>query len=343
MPAGGSKCVRNRRGGLSRCSGREEKAQGEKLTIFFASDLHGSAICFKKFVNGAKFYGADVLIMGGDLTGKAVVPIAEQPDGSFKSAQTGEEITLKSQDELDEFIKRVNNQGFYPAVMSESEFQAIANDTPAQEKLFKQLVVERVREWADYAAEKLSGTDIPLITSPGNDDFFEIDEVLNKASHIQYHEDEVTELRGYEIVHCGGSTKTPWDTEREYTEEEYEVRFAKILPQVKDMSRCIFNVHVRRTGPSSISARSSTKTSKWCLRWGNPVHLHAGCKALYNAIEQHQPILSVHGHIHEGRGNIKIGNTTCINPGSVYPEGLLQGALVTLQGGEVTGVQLTQG
>ena len=322
---------------------KKKKAEGEKLTIFFASDLHGSAVCFKKFINGAKFYGADVLILGGDLTGKAVLPIAEQEDGTFKGAQLGEEVTLSSVDELDEFIKRVNNQGFYPAVMTEAEFQAMKNDIPAQEKLFKKLVVERVKEWADYAAEKLSGTEIPLITSPGNDDFFEIDEVLHNATRIQYHEEEVTELRGYEILHCGGSTLTPWDTEREYTEAEYETRFAKILPQVKDMSRCIFNVHVPPYGTVIDQCPKLDENLQVVFEMGNPVHLHAGCKALYSAIEEHQPMLGVHGHVHEGRGNIKIGNTTCINPGSVYPEGLLQGALVTLQGGEVAGVQLTQG
>jgi hypothetical protein len=37
------------------------KHQGsdDQRTIFFASDLHGSEVCFKKFVAAAKFYGAD--------------------------------------------------------------------------------------------------------------------------------------------------------------------------------------------------------------------------------------------------------------------------------------------
>jgi Icc-related predicted phosphoesterase len=107
---------------------KKNKKAGEKLTIFFASDLHGSAVCFKKFVNGAQFYGANVLIMGGDLTGKAVIPITEQPDGTFKGFQTGEMVTLNDQDEVDDFVKRVNNQGFYPTVMTEEEFQAVKDD-----------------------------------------------------------------------------------------------------------------------------------------------------------------------------------------------------------------------
>ena len=322
---------------------KKKKSSGEKLVIFFASDLHGSAICFKKFINGAEFYGANCLIMGGDLTGKAVIPITEQPDGSFKGFQLGAEITMKSQDEVDEFIKRVNNQGFYPTVMTEAEFQAIKNDTEAQEKLFKKLVVDRVQEWADFATKKLKGTDIPLITTPGNDDFFEIDEVLNRAPHVQYHEMEVTALRGHEILHCGGSTKTPWDTEREYTEEEYEARFAELVPQVKDMSRCIFNVHVPPHGTVLDRCPKLDDNLQVVFDMGNPVSMHAGCETLTRVIEEQQPMLGIHGHIHEGRGTIKIGKTTCVNPGSVYPEGILQGVLVTLNDGELESAQLTQG
>lgn len=322
---------------------KKRKSRGEKLTIFFATDLHGSAICFKKFVNGAQFYGADVLVMGGDLTGKAVIPITEQEDGTFMGFQTGTNVTLSNQDELDEFVKRVNNQGFYPTIMTEAEYQAIKDDADAQAALFKKLVVERVQEWADYAAEKLKGTEIPLIASPGNDDFFEIDDVLGNASHVQYHEMEITELRGYEMLHCGGSTKTPWDTEREFTEEEYRARFAELVPQVKDMSRCIFNVHVPPYGTVLDRCPKLDENLQVVFDMGNPVSMQAGCQALTDVITDEQPALGIHGHIHEGRGNIKIGRTTCVNPGSVYPEGILQGALVTLGGGEVESVQLTQG
>jgi Icc-related predicted phosphoesterase len=322
---------------------KKKKSTGEELVIFFASDLHGSAVCFKKFVNGANFYGANLLVMGGDLTGKAVIPITEQTDGSFKGFHAGAEVAIESQDELDAFIKRVDNQGFYPTVMTEAEFQAMKNDPEAQDTLFRKLVVDRVQEWADYAEEKLKGTDIPLITTPGNDDFFEIDAVLNRAPNIQYHEMEITEFKGHEILHCGGSTKTPWDTEREYTEEEYEARFAELVPQVKDMNRCIFNVHVPPHGTVLDRCPKLDDNLQVVFDMGNPVSMQAGCKALYKVIEEHQPVLGIHGHIHEGRGNIKIGRTVCVNPGSVYPEGILQGVLVTLSGGEVSGVQLTQG
>jgi len=322
---------------------KKKNGGGEKVTIFFASDLHGSAVCFKKFVNGAKFYGANVLVMGGDLTGKAVIPITEQPDGTYKGFQTGKTIVLKTQSELDEFAKRVNNQGFYPAQMTEAQFQSIKDDADAQHELFKKLVVDRVAEWCDYAGEKLQGTGIPLITSPGNDDFFEIDEVLNNSPHVQYHEMQITDLHGYEVLHCGGSTKTPWDTEREFTEDEYQARFAELVPQVKDMDRCIFNVHVPPYGTVLDRCPKLDEKLQVVFDMGNPVSMHAGSQTLTDIIKERQPLLGLHGHIHEGRGNIKIGRTVCVNPGSVYPEGILQGVLVILQDGEIQGVQLTQG
>lgn len=320
-----------------------KKRSGEDLTIFFASDLHGSTVCFKKFVNGAKFYGANVLVMGGDLTGKAVMPIAEQPDRTYLAYQHGQDVRLKTKEEVDEFIKRVTNMGFYPTVVSEEEFQNLSNDPQGQQALFKKLVVERVREWADYAGEKLKGTEIPLITAPGNDDFWEIDEVLEGSPHVQYHEMQVTEIKGYQMLHCGGSNKTPWDTEREYTEEEYAERFASLIPQVHDMSKCIFNVHVPPHGTVLDTCPKLDENLQVVFEMGNPVQMHAGSTTLHSVIKQEQPLLGLHGHIHEGRGNIKIGKTVCVNPGSVYPEGILQGVLIKLSNGEVKNAQLTQG
>jgi Icc-related predicted phosphoesterase len=318
-------------------------ANGE-VKMFFASDLHGSNICFKKFVNSAKFYSADVLVLGGDLTGKAVIPIAEQPDGTFLAFQHGEQVKIDGKDELDEFVKRQGNIGFYPAVMSEAEYQQLRADPVAQAALFKRLVLERVREWAEIAAEKLKGTEIPLVALPGNDDFEEIDEILTQAPHFDFHEMQVCEFKGgYQMLYCGGSTPTPWDTEREYTEEQYVKRFAELLPQVSDMSRCIFNVHVPPFGTALDACPKLDGNLQVVYEMGLPVQVHAGCQTLIDVIKQHQPLLGLHGHVHEGRAKINIGNTICINPGSVYPEGILQGALITLKDAQVTQANLMQG
>jgi uncharacterized protein len=323
---------------------KKDKAANAEVKIFFASDLHGSNICFKKFVNSAKFYGADVLVLGGDLTGKAVIPIAEQADGTFLAFQHGQSVKIEGRDALDEFVKRQGNMGFYPSVMSEAEYQRLKADPEAQAQLFKQLVLERVREWAAIAAEKLKGTEIPLVAIPGNDDFHEIDEILTAAPHFDFHEMQVCEFKGgYQMLYCGGSTPTPWDTEHEFTEAEFVTRFAALLPQVTDMSRCIFNVHVPPFGTTLDACPKLDQDLQVVYEMGLPVQTHAGCQTLLDIIKEHQPLLGLHGHIHEGRAKINIGRTICINPGSVYPEGILQGAMITLRHDQVAQVNLTQG
>ena len=317
---------------------------GGKVTIFFASDLHGSNICFKKFINAAEFYKANVLVMGGDMTGKAVLPLCEQSDGTHLAFAAGETVALKTKEEVDAYIKRAGNMGFYPTVISEGEYSRLRDDEHMRHELFKKLVVDRVREWCAYAGEKLAGKDVPFITAPGNDDFYEIDEVMRQSPHVQFHEMEVTPLRDdYQMLHCGGSNKTPWDTEREYSEDEYDKRFAELIPQVGDMKRCIFNVHVPPHGTVLDQCPKLDDHLQVVYEMGNPVQMHAGSTSVLDAIKKHQPLVGIHGHIHEGRGNIKIGQTVCINPGSVYPEGILQGALITLEGGAVKNVTLTQG
>jgi Icc-related predicted phosphoesterase len=322
---------------------KRNKTGCENVVIFFASDLHGSNVCFRKFVNAVQFYGANVLVMGGDMTGKAVLPITEQPDRSFLGFQAGSTVKLTSQEEVDAFVKRAGDMGFYPVVLSENEYRRLRDDEHMRHELFKKLVVERVQEWCSFAEQKLTGKDVPLITSPGNDDFVEIDEVLRTSRSVQFHEMEVTELRGYEVLHCGGSNHTPWNTEREYSEEEYEARFAELVPKVSDMRRCIFNVHVPPYGTVLDQCPKLDHRLQVVFEMGNPVQMHAGSTTLLKTIQAQQPLLGLHGHIHEGRGQIKIGNTVCVNPGSVYPEGVLQGVLVKLQDGAVKSVHLTQG
>jgi len=323
---------------------KKDKSTDGEVKIFFASDLHGSNVCFKKFVNGANFYGADVLVLGGDLTGKAVIPIAEQDDGTYLAFQHGDSVCLKDQTELHDFIKRQGNIGFYPVVMSEAEYQGLKSDPDKQAALFKRLVLDRVHEWTEFAEAKLKGTEIPLVALPGNDDFREIDDVLTQAPHFDFHEMQVCEFKGgYQMLFCGGSTPTPWDTEREYSEEQFVDRFAALLPQVRDMSRCIFNVHVPPFGTALDTCPKLDRNLQVVYEMGLPVQIHAGCKTLSDVIKEHQPLLGLHGHVHEGRAKINIGKTVCINPGSVYPEGILQGAMITLRQGEITQASLTQG
>ena len=46
--------------------------------------------------------------------------------------------------------------------------------------------------------------------------------------------------------------------------------------------------------------------------------IHAGSTAVRASIEKHQPLVGLHGHIHESKGFVTLGRTLCLNPGSEY-------------------------
>jgi Icc-related predicted phosphoesterase len=317
---------------------------GGRTKIFFCTDVHGSTVCFKKFINASGFYGADILILGGDITGKMVVPIARQADGSYLTSFAGDDLRFSGEDEVRAFVKRTTNMGFYPKVMDEDEFLTIRASQEAQDELFRELIRARLEEWVDYAGSKLNGSGVRAFAAPGNDDLFEVDEILEQSERIELLEMRVHRITDeHEIVTSGWSNQTPWNTEREATEEELAVRIGGMLDQVQDMERCIFNLHVPPFNSKIDICAKLDPEMRVVYSMGNPVMAPAGSTAVREAVERHQPMLGLHGHIHEGRGEAQIGRTLCLNPGSVYSEGILNGALITLQDGRVRDHQFTQG
>jgi Icc-related predicted phosphoesterase len=301
-------------------------------------------VCFKKFVNAADFYGTQILIMGGDVTGKMVVPIVKQPSGVYLTTFAGDELEFTSDEEVATFKKQVGNMGFYPASMTEDEFQAIKASQEEQDRLFREHIKARIEQWLEYAENKLKGTGVQVFAAPGNDDFFEVDEMLSTSSTIELLEMKVHRLTDeHEIITSGWTNPTPWNTERECSEEELATRLSSMLNQVQDMERCIFNIHVPPNNSKIDICPKLDENMKVVYDMGNPVMAPAGSTAVRELIEQHQPLMGLHGHIHEGRGETKIGRTLCLNPGSVYSEGVLNGLLVTLADGQVKDYQFTQG
>lgn len=324
--------------------GRKKRPSTKGTRVFFCTDLHGSDVCFKKFINAADFYGTQILIMGGDVTGKMVVPIAKQTSGAYLSSFAGENLEFTSEEDVASFKKQLANMGFYPATMDEDEFRSIKASQEEQDRLFREHIKARLEQWLEYAENKLRGSGVRVFAAPGNDDFFEVDELLNESSMIELLEMKVHRLtEEHEIITSGWTNPTPWNTERECTEEELATRLQSMLDQVEDMERCIFNIHVPPNNAKIDICPKLDQNMKVVYDMGNPVMAPAGSTAVRNAIEHHQPLMGLHGHIHEGRGETKIGRTLCLNPGSVYSEGVLNGLLVTLADGQVKDYQFTQG
>lgn len=321
----------------------KKAARGRETTLFFASDLHGSTVCFRKFLGAAAFYGADLLVMGGDMTGKAILPIVRTGPDTYRATEARQPITLAGQAELDAFRQRFDDKGFYTVVLSEDEYAGISADPQRQDALFRRLVVERAAQWVELAERKLADTSVRIIASPGNDDFYEVDDVLKASKVIDYHDRELTECLGYTFLHCGGSNVTPWQTEREYTEEQLWEVLGSLAAKVPDPSRCIANIHVPPSDTALDECPKLDDQLQVVFEMGNPVSMHAGSSSVRRLILELQPLLGLHGHIHEGRANVRLGRTTCVNPGSTYSDGILQGSLVRLREATVGAVQMLQG
>jgi Icc-related predicted phosphoesterase len=320
---------------------RKRDSSGE-LAIFFATDLHGSNVCFKKFVNAGKFYGASVLILGGDVTGKMLVPIARQKDGSYLASSAGKELRLEGE-EAAALEQQVSDMGFYPKVMSEEEFQELRDDPEGQEALFHELIRERLEEWIEYARPRLAEQGVKCFAAPGNDDAFFIDELLADSGAIELLEGRVVEVDGIEMLTTGWSNETPWKTERETSESELRAMIMEMIERLARPENAIFNIHVPPHATALDQCPKLDENLRPVSSGGNPVMTSAGSTAVRELIEAHQPLLGLHGHIHEGRGIARIDRTVCVNPGSNYSEGVLNGSLIRLRQGEVRDVHLTQG
>ncbi|MER3601648.1 MAG: metallophosphoesterase [Nitrososphaerota archaeon] len=315
---------------------------GHRLRLFFTTDVHASEVCYLKFLNAAQFYKAQVLILGGDITGKMVVPIIKQGEHGYMAELHGS-LQVVQQDSLQKLVQTIRNSGYYPFVLDAEEFERLREDRSRVDALFKQLMVDTVRRWVRLAEERLKDKGVKVYISPGNDDIFEIDEVLSSSDFVINPEEKVVELDGYEMITWGFVNPTPWRSPRELPEEELYRRIEAMASQVRDMRRCIYNLHCPPYDtPLDVAVRLDEQLRP-VIRGGEPEMVHVGSLAVRRSIEQHQPLLGLHGHIHESRGACKIGRTLCLNPGSEYGEGLLRGALVELEENKVRFYLLTQG
>jgi Icc-related predicted phosphoesterase len=299
------------------------------FTVYYASDIHGSDLLWRKFVNAGKFYEADVLVMGGDITGKAVVPIVRE-NGGYRARQIiGDRMA--GLDELPDLERRVRDMGFYPYVTDPDELAEAARSEGAVEALFRRAMAASLERWLALAEERLAGTDIRLYVMLGNDDEPALDEVLAASPLHVTCEDLPVELReGLQMLSCGMANPTPWASPREMPEDELAAHLERLAGELEDPSRAVFNLHVPPKGTAIDQAPELDDTLKPVVRGGSVAMTSAGSAAVRALIERHQPLVALHGHIHESRGAVRVGRTVCINPGSEYAEGVLHGALLVL-------------
>lgn len=324
------------------------RTRGRPTRLFFAADLHGSEPTFRKFLAAARFYGVDALVFGGDLMGKALVPIVRER-GTYRARFQGQDQEFE-RDGLESFARAVEQPGFYWTVMDRDEYAEVERDPLRQRALFQDLASTRLAAWIATAEDRLAGTGVRMYLTGGNDDEPEVLRVLDEHSGEQVVpcEGRLVELDGeHPMITVGLSTPTPWDTPREASEEEIERAIDALAGIVRDPSRCVFNLHCPpKDTPLDTCLELEVvpgELPRPVRRGGRYLTTGGGSTAVRDAVTRYQPLVALHGHIHESAGRFRLGRTPCFNPGSEYVQGTLNGWIVTLRGDGIRAYQHTSG
>jgi len=311
------------------------RARESPVRLFYASDIHGTEVLWRKFLNAAKAYGADVLVMGGDLTGKAVIPLVGTGD-TYEVELFGERRTVSGEDQLAELERQIRGKGLYPHRMSADEVRRVAAlDEEERERWFAEVMLETFELWLKLAGERLEGSGVRCFVMPGNDDPPAVEEAIESAAGVDACDGRVVEFDGYAMVSLGYSNRTPFDSPRELDEEEIAARVGALADTVPDISRCVFNLHVPPYDSRLDTAPELDDDLQIVMAGSEPKQIPVGSTAVRELIERYQPLLALHGHVHESAGATRIGRTLCINPGSDYHTGRISGCLLALRGDDV--------
>jgi uncharacterized protein len=314
-----------------------------KTRIYFVSDLHGSNVCFRKFVNAAKVYEPRVMILGGDVAGKAIQSIVRAPGGRWTCRFIGTDYDVVDGPELVALEKLISDHGYYPYKADPGELEAMEANG-GLDPLFLQLMRTRLTEWLEIADERLRPQGIPLYFMLGNDDPEELGTLLDSAPWGTHDEGKVVWLDDeHEMISCGYSNVTPWHTYREQNELELKASIDAMAPALRNPERAVFNLHAPPFGTQLDEAPKLDETLTVQASLGQVQMVPVGSTAVRDAEQTYQPLLGLHGHIHESSGIRRIGRTVVINPGSDYSTGALNGALITLDGDKVKAQQLVRG
>jgi len=312
---------------------------GKQIRIFFVTDIHGSNLCYRKFLNALKVYNVDVGILLGDLTGKVLVPLLDRVGGGWETTLMGSHTEVETQEELEKLKTTIEMMGYYWVHLSREEFSQYQADPKEVDRLFNELMLERLQYWVTLADERLSGTSYKVYMAPGNDDHFEVDQVIEDSAAIVNCNNKNVLVGEHEMVTFAWTNPTPWNTPREKPDPELEPMLEELIASVKEKSNAIFNFHAP---PYGFALDLAPELNKDLVQAADR-KVHVGSRAVANMIQKYQPLIGLHGHIHESRGAQKIKRTMIINPGSEYSEGILKGALIVLERGKVKDYVFTSG
>jgi uncharacterized protein len=314
------------------------------IRLFFVADLHGSAICFRKFVNAAKTYRADVLLVGGDIAAKTMTPVFEEA-GGWSASVEGEARTARSTEERNRLEDWLRDSATVPFRTTRQEWLALIANREEADRVFLALELDELRRWLAWAKERMAGGGARLLLGLGNDDLTPMEEVIAADDFAELTDRDILRVDDtHELLTLAYSNPTPWQTHRELPEAEIARRIDQDVARLEHVDRAIFNLHVPpHNTPLDLAPRLDPNLVKVMTPGGEPDMIHVGSTAVRAALERHQPLLGLHGHIHESKGSVQLRRTTAINPGSAYTEGTLLGVVVDLARDGVRATVMTAG
>jgi Icc-related predicted phosphoesterase len=271
-----------------------------------------------------------------------MIPIVKRDDGKWEATLLDTQYSLEEKD-LHEFETKCRSISYLPFRTAPEELKRISADEEYKEHIFEELEKRILTYWLTLIPEKVP-EGCRIIISPGNDDKLGIDEVIKGCRDVTYGEEEAVALDDeHEIACCGWSNPTPFDSPRECSEEELEQKLEKVISKIKNIKKSIFCFHVPPYDTRIDDAPYLDKKMRPNYFSGKPDMVQAGSKAVRKMIDKYQPLLGLHGHIHESPGKYKIGRTECLNPGSEYTEGIFKGFLVEAEGEKILKLQRIEG
>ncbi|BFH73993.1 metallophosphoesterase [Sulfurisphaera javensis] len=309
-----------------------------QLKILFTSDLHASDVAFRKFLNVGKMIKADVMIIGGDLAGKALIPIIDIGNGKYEvdSTQVGKEG-------LETVIKQIKANGNYYVIVDKKEYDEMVQDKRKVDEAFKNAIQERLKEWIQLAEERYKDTKIPIYFNLGNDDPMYMFDIVPEESIFKRTEGFIIPIGDLEMISYGYVNPTPWNTYREKNEEEIYKDLKEIMNKVSDPSKVILNTHAPPYGTNLDNAPLLDKNLKPVVKGGDIVMTHVGSQSVRKIIEEYKPLMGVHGHIHESKAFDKVAGTLVFNPGSEYSAGVFHGLYILVEGNKIKAHQFITG
>lgn len=315
-----------------------------KTRVFFVSDVHGSERLFLKFTNAGRVYKANVLLIGGDITGKTITPIFDKI-GSWTAQYVGSWRTASNEAELEKLEKDIREQGSYPYRTTESEWASLRENQEKMDALFERVMSESIQRWVGLAEERLKPLGCKTIFNIGNDDLPIVGDLIKGSDYVIYPNESIIQIDDHhEMPSVGQSNMTPWNCPGDISEEELLKTLEKTTGGLAKPETSLFNFHCPPYDTQlDVAPKLDTNLTPVLTPGGEPEMAHVGSTSVRKVIEKLQPLAGLHGHIHESKGMSKIGKTQCFNPGSEYVSGILRGLVINLSEKKIDNYVFTEG